>query len=50
MPLFVALVFVAALLLILAVRRGAAARRLVHLRLAQEQWAAAMDRERSRAA
>jgi hypothetical protein len=49
MPLFVALAlacFLLVLLVLLAVRRGAEARRLARLRHAQEEWAEAMDRER----
>jgi hypothetical protein len=50
MPLFVALAAVPPLLVILAVRRRAAARRSERLLRAQEKWAEAMDRDRSRAA
>jgi uncharacterized protein YecT (DUF1311 family) len=50
MPLFVALMVVAILLLILAVRRRSEARRLARLYHAQEAWAEALDRECSRAA
>jgi hypothetical protein len=48
--LLVASLAASTVVLTLAVRRGAAARRLVRLRLAQERWAAAMDRERPHAA